>query len=111
MQSVTSGAVSQSLSYSTSEINTGTKWIDGSDIYRQVFEFSNLNLTGNDTWNNTGISVGNKNRVITCIGVNATGTLFTMGGCALDIGTTIHLLNYRPNMITITKLILEYTKS
>jgi hypothetical protein len=36
MQSVTSNAVSRAMSYSTSEVNTGKKWIDGKTIYRKV---------------------------------------------------------------------------
>lgn len=36
MQSVTSNGVAKALSYSTSEINTGAKWIDGRDIYKLV---------------------------------------------------------------------------
>ena len=38
MQSVTSNAVAESLSYSTSEVATGGKWIDGKPIYRIAFK-------------------------------------------------------------------------
>lgn len=37
MHSVTSNAVSKAMSYSTTEKNTGKKWIDGKDIYRKIF--------------------------------------------------------------------------
>ena len=37
MHSVTSDAVSRAMSYSTNEVNTGKKWIDGRTIYRKVF--------------------------------------------------------------------------
>lgn len=36
MHSVTSNAVSRAMSYSTNEVNTGKKWIDGKTIYRKV---------------------------------------------------------------------------
>ena len=36
MHSVTSNAVSRAMSYSTDEVNTGKKWIDGKTIYRKV---------------------------------------------------------------------------
>lgn len=36
MHSVTSNAVSRAMSYSTDEVNTGKKWIDGNTIYRKV---------------------------------------------------------------------------
>lgn len=34
------------MDYSTSEINTGTKWIDGSDIYKKTVYLGNLPNTG-----------------------------------------------------------------
>lgn len=37
MHAVTSNAVAGALSYSTEEIATGGKWIDGKPIYRKVF--------------------------------------------------------------------------
>ena len=36
LHAVTSNAVAEALSYSTSEIDTGKKWIDGKTIYRKV---------------------------------------------------------------------------
>lgn len=38
MHSVTSNAVSRAMSYSTSEVKTGKKWIDGKEIYSRVIE-------------------------------------------------------------------------
>jgi hypothetical protein len=35
LHAVTSNAVAEALSYSTSEVNTGKKWIDGKPIYRK----------------------------------------------------------------------------
>ena len=37
MQSVTSNAVSRAMSYSTSEVNTGKKWINGKTIYSKTY--------------------------------------------------------------------------
>lgn len=36
LHAVTSNAVAEALSYSTTEVNTGAKWIDGKPIYRKV---------------------------------------------------------------------------
>lgn len=36
LHAVTSNAVAEALSYSTEEVNTGKKWIDGRTIYRKV---------------------------------------------------------------------------
>lgn len=40
MQSVTSNAVAESLSYSTTEIKTGAKWLDGKDVYKCTLEIT-----------------------------------------------------------------------
>ena len=42
MKAVTSNAVADSLSYSTDEVKTGGKWIDGKPIYRKVVNFGAL---------------------------------------------------------------------
>lgn len=36
MHSVTSNAVSRAISFSSTEVNTGKKWINGKDIYSKV---------------------------------------------------------------------------
>ena len=42
MRAVTSNAVADGLSYSTDEVKTGGKWIDGKPIYRKVVDFGAL---------------------------------------------------------------------
>ena len=42
MHAVTSNAVADSLSYSTEEVKTGGKWIDGKPIYRKVVDVGTL---------------------------------------------------------------------
>ena len=37
MHAVTSNAVSRAMSYSTEEVNTGKKWINGKDIYSKTY--------------------------------------------------------------------------
>lgn len=50
---VSSNAVAQAMSYSTTEQFTGKYWIDGKPIYRTVF--TGLNFGGSTSgWNNTG---------------------------------------------------------
>ena len=46
MHAVTSNAVSQSLSYSTEEVFTGSYWIDGKPIYRKTFYFATVPVSG-----------------------------------------------------------------
>jgi hypothetical protein len=55
MHSVTSNAVSRAMSYSTSEVNTGKKWIDGKPIYRKV-----LNINGYPATIQTGLTSANE---------------------------------------------------
>ena len=49
MHAVTSNAVADGFSYSTDEVKTGGKWIDGKPIYRKTLVFTNITLARNDT--------------------------------------------------------------
>ena len=49
-----STAITNLQTYSTSEVNTGKKWIDGKDIYRRVYQKTSTAATENidiDDWN------------------------------------------------------------
>lgn len=52
-----------SWDYSTSEVNTGQKWIDGKDIYCCVYKDVNRILTDNN-WNNNILSIANISEII-----------------------------------------------
>ena len=49
--------------YSTTEIDTGKKWINGKPIYRKVFT-QNTWGTATDDWRNTGITIENVEQLI-----------------------------------------------
>ena len=49
--------------YSTTEQNTGLKWIDGKDIYIKTFSTSN-SLTIGDEWVSTGLSIAGADLII-----------------------------------------------
>lgn len=49
MHAVTSNAVADAISYSTNEVKTGGKWIDGKPIYKKTFVFTNITLTTGTT--------------------------------------------------------------
>ena len=55
--------INNSRSYSTEEVNTGEKWIDGKPIYRKVFTGLNFGATLN-VWNNIGVSIPDANLII-----------------------------------------------
>lgn len=48
-------ANSQKVDYSTTEVDTGTKWIDGKPIYLKVINTS-IAISQNDTWYNSGLT-------------------------------------------------------
>lgn len=55
--------------YSTDEMKTTRKWIDGKPIYRKVVE-KNVNISGN-SWNHTGIDVSEIDTLCNCIMLNS----------------------------------------
>ena len=61
MNPVTSNAVSQSLSYSTDEVFTGSYWIDGKPIYRKYVDFGTLPNTTTKTKN---CNITNLDRIV-----------------------------------------------
>ena len=119
MNPVTSNAVSQSLSYSTEEVNTGAVWIDGKPIYRKVFVCSTtMNLSVN-SWNDvtskfTGLSnmtsyisdiedarIKSSNIMIDALWIRLDSNKIYL----LPVGTTFQI------GANLTYLILEYTKT
>ena len=60
MHAVTSNAVADTISYSTDEVKTGGKWIDGNPIYRKTLVFTNITLTSTPSQiGDTDIPIGN----------------------------------------------------
>lgn len=64
------GAIRKIIDYSSEEVNTGAKWVDGKDIYRKSFEIA-FNSTYSEGgfyyfWFNSGIS--NLHRIISTKG-------------------------------------------
>lgn len=67
--------INDMMDYSTSEVNTGKKWIDGKPIYRKVLEATNV--SGNSTTNiNTGVTGIDKVLDYTGWGYDASGDCF-----------------------------------
>jgi len=108
MQSVTSDAVAKALDYSTSEVNTGTKWRDGRPIYRK-YQTCSLNISTN-TWTDTNMSNSGINWIVDIRGYNSGGTMFNLYG-ARDSGNYIRVLSTRPSQVDITGFVIEYTKT
>ena len=112
MHAVTSNAVADALSYSTTEQLTGGKWIDGKPIYRKTFSASGIssqNITLSTELNKTTITPikvygfgENSNGDVLCIGygnganVYLNNTILGFGG-----GYTFSAYN----------ITIEYTKT
>ena len=80
MHAVTSNAVAEALSYSTEEVNTGKKWIDGKPIYRKV-----LNINGYPATIQTGLTSANEVVGMVCKNtVGGSDNNFTFGGILTD---------------------------
>lgn len=59
------------LDYSTSEVNTGAKWIDGSAIYKKTI---NIGTLPNSTTKNTAHNISNLGQVLRVEGFTTNGT-------------------------------------
>lgn len=118
MNAVTSNAVAESLSYSTTEQKTGGYWIDGKPIYRKVF-----NVNGNPVTIQTGIpstsevinlicknTVGNGNNNYIFDGLlNNSNTYYPwVYELSSDNSTLTRLTNTYSG--TVKFIIMEYTK-
>lgn len=111
------------VNYSTSEVNTGVKWIDGKDVYRKVVTYDSAIPVGNNT-----IPVTNLETLINSYGCvsndsGASGVVmpyeamsaqnklaissYSSSGVTFSVGTAYqgqYAMNY-------ARIVLEYTKS
>jgi hypothetical protein len=102
--------LNEQRSYSTEEVNTGKKWIDGKPIYRKVWTNLNYTLLPND-WFVTDISNSGYDTITEIKVMNNAGTLFNFVGCTRNIGNTLQLWSTRNVDVEMNILVLEYTKT
>ena len=91
--------------YSTNEVATGRKWIDGKDIYEKTYYYENgiaLTAAGADT----GIPHTNFDKIINCRGVG--GNCQFVSGNTFYSSTNIRVSVHEP--LTVSYIIFEYTK-
>jgi hypothetical protein len=120
MQSVTSNAVSETLSYSTEEVFTGSYWIDGKPIYRKVVNYGTLPNTSTKEINH---NITNLGEITNIGGITTNGEVcFTLPYVApanianaiqlyvsntkVGIATGLNRTNFTTTYVTI-----EYTKT
>jgi hypothetical protein len=91
--------------YSTDEVNTGRKWIDGKDIYEKTYHYKNgiaLTNAGADS----GIPYTNFDKIINC---RAVGNNCQFVSCnTFYSSTNIRVSVHEP--LTVYDIIFEYTK-
>lgn len=97
------------LDYSTTEKDTGKKWIDGNAIYRKVIELSEALVLPSNTWTATDINISGASTMLKCSAIDSNGTLFDF--LAVNSLQPIQLLQTRSSDITVNIIILEYTKT
>lgn len=99
------------ISYSTSEQNTGIKWIDNKVIYQKTWVFDSSIELGSNSWTNTPIVVATEG-IGHIVNVSA-GRLNTMAVClyANCDQTNVQVLQTRSNTIRIDYITLQYTKA
>jgi hypothetical protein len=117
MHSVTSNAVAEKVSYSTTEQLTGGKWIDGKPIYRKVIDFGALpnantknvahNITNiGDIVNVSIIAKSSTEYLLLATGKNS---VTDFNAWITKTNINIHTDSNRSNYNAVT--ILEYTKT
>ena len=120
MHPVTSNAVAESISYSTTEQVTGGKWIDGKPIYRKVIDFGAL---PNNTMKSVAHNITNLDKIVNLVGyaVSGTVTLVIPFVSTTDLPSSIISCAVNGDNLTVTtgtnrssftaKFIIEYTKT
>lgn len=101
------------VDYSTSEVNTGVKWDDSKDIYRQTIIFTNEIIISNNNW--TPITFPNPiNYYDNFIRANAYNSLGVNWGY-IPIGKVNNNIslscNRNGDTIGVKKIVIEYTKN
>lgn len=105
------GKIDKNFTYSTEEVDTGEKWIDGKPIYRKVINISAVNL-----YNWQYIPETDNLSIKKIIKATAMGTDESYTDCVASLYARRYpngkfaFLAYRWAIIT-TMIILEYTKT
>lgn len=104
------------IDYSTTEQNTGQKWIDGKDIYMCTFQLSQQLLLSDNNWTATTIPIGSIDNILDCKAqlIDTTNNYYTYWdgiSATRNIGSYINLLSSRVNgTVGISHVTLWYTK-
>ena len=111
--SITEGGVlsadSGVVDYSTTETDTGRKWIDGSTIYEKVFALPSSIKVGND-WVSTGITDSTISKILRAEGLMGDGSSYICLNAVMDNGV-LKVTKESTGWNNTTHIILRYTKT
>lgn len=94
--------------YSTSEVDTGMKWIDGKTIYRKVIVLAEAISINANTWT-SGIDFTADKIIDVRTYYSVDNNLYPVGGNIAN--DKLLILNIRNSAITVDTIIVEYTKT
>lgn len=104
--------------YSTTETNTGKKWIDGKPIYRIVIEETGLTTDTEyiKSFSNYGISNVNSSTIVKLEGYEYSDTLFLPMSEYSGFTNYLYIssstdIKFKPGFTTSVRIIMEYTKT
>lgn len=101
-------APSGAIDYSTTEHDTGKKWIDGRPVYSKVVIFEN-DVSVTNTWTNTNYSI-NLDIIVKCDGLLGGNDKGTCALLAKPVDGELNLLSWLGDL-GVKGVILEYCKS
>lgn len=111
--SITEGGVLSAdgsvVDYSTTETDTGRKWIDGSTVYECVFALESPIRVGTD-WVSTGITDSNILKILRADGLMGDGLTYICLNATMDNGV-LKVVKDSTGWNNVTHIILQYTKT
>ena len=93
--------------YSTTETNTGQKWIDEKDIYANVIVLETPTIINASTWYTVGVL--SADTIVNVGGIDSDNGFFPFGG-SIDNGN-LKVLNMRDTAMTMSIFVVYYTKT
>ena len=109
---VISSTASGGVNYTTSEQDTGLKWIDNKSIYQKTYSNLNFSISANGSWFNTNINISFIDKIISC---SCRGSIFVWNIInAFKNNNILYLttgLVAGNNTFGVNELTITYTKS
>lgn len=111
-----SGPSYEPWNYSTSEVNTGQKWVDGKDVYCTVITGINMNLSNNAWLDINGFDATPVDTIvnITCEGDDGQKGQSITGSCIVAINSSTKkfcILQVGTYSLKLQRMVVFYTKT